>query len=173
MAYYSSTNIPEFAGVYVTIAADQLGTVAANNIIAMYNPANSAVAHVALLLAVGAYSIGASGTSVSFVGKRITAVSGGTKFTNANIDRFDTTMPDPTSSVYIGNPTVTLDRFNTNFVIEPPLSNGAGNALVKSLSTVPGASFVLYPGQGLVFGTASGNTNQVWNIEYVWGEVAL
>lgn len=173
MPFVPSTGTPEFLGVYVTIASDQLGTVAANNIIAIMNPANSGRLHVALFLSVGTYAQGVSGTADSLLGHRITAASGGTQYTNANIDRFGTTMPDPVTQVFIGNPTVTLDRFNSNYVNEPPFSTGAGGGLVKSVATVPGASFSLQPGQGLVFGTAAGNTNQLWNVEYIWGEIKL
>lgn len=173
MAQYNSNAIPEFQGVYVLALRDIAGTVAANNLIAMFNPIGSGVVHVALLLDVGSYSIGASSTPNSFNGHRITAASGGTQVSGSVIDRFDTTMPDPKTNMFSGNPTVTLDKYRSNYVTEPPFSVGAGGGLTQSNNTVPGASFVLYEGQGLAFGTTAGNTNQVWNVEYIWGEVAL
>lgn len=168
-----ATNTPEFLGVYVTIAPDVAGLTTQNNVITMFNPTGSGRLHIALSLSVSAYAIGASGTATSFTGRRISAFTGGTVATQANIDRFITTMPDPVSQIVTANPTVTLSGSNANYVTPPPITVGTGGNISSTVVNPSSASFVLFPGQGLSFGTSAGNINQVWSIEYIWGEVKI
>jgi hypothetical protein len=154
--------------IYLYTLVDVPGVVAANNFLAVFNPANSGKVHVALQLIVASYSGGVTATANSLISKRITASSGGTLVSASTVARFRTDWDDPASAVRIDNPTVTTSGLGLA-VVSPVVSAGVGQSSAQ-ISPPPGASFVMTPGQGLVFYTAGGDVDQVWNITYLWTE---
>jgi hypothetical protein len=164
-----TASLPEFKGFYVGAITDVPGVVAANNFMCFFVPATATIAHVSFEVIVQPYSVGMSSTPNSMVVQRVTSCSGGTLQAASTTGRFLTTMPDPQSQIFTNNPTCTVTGPNLA-AFPPPISNGVGSGSTSSQTVVPGASFTMLPGQGLLFRTAAGNTNQMWNIEYVWGE---
>ena len=158
--------------VYQHALADIPGTVAANNFLTVYNPVGSGRVQAALQLNVSAYSVGATSVAASLLVYRITsAPTGGTLVNAEDVVRFNTLHPDPVSIVQIGNPSASPVG-NILVGIPPIISVGTGQSANASFAPPGGASFLSLPGQGLLFRAASGDTDQRWNIDYVWGEVA-
>lgn len=136
-------------------------------------PSTSPKFGVALLVNVQNYAIGVSNTPNSMTIRGITAASGGSLIAANTIPRFVDTDEDPVMQVRISNPTV-INNSRIPFVgYPPPFSTGAGAGSSVSQQSPSGASFIIPPGSGLAFQTAAGNTNQVWNMEFVWTEVYL
>lgn len=150
--------LPPGAVAYVFNTIDQPGVVAANNFVSIFNPVGSI------------RTIGASNASNSLGVYRVTAASGGSLTAAANILKFDTASANSIAEVRTGNPTVTLLNSTPAYSAAPP--QGAGQ-----INTVPAQSFVpsgllalCHPGEGIVFQTAAGNTNQMWGIGVAWYE---
>lgn len=148
---------------------DTPGVVTANTFFAVYNPPTSGHIHVAFQASVAEYAVGSSGTANSMLVQRFTSYTGGTLVTPSTVGRFLTTMPNPTTQVIIGGPVLSgVGIALTGF--PPPFSTGTGVTSSSGRVPVTGASFTMLPGQGLAFSTAGGDTNQRWNIQYVWAE---
>jgi hypothetical protein len=166
---------PLFAA-YSYAMIDVPGVIAANNFLSIFNPANSGKVHIPLEIGMTSYSIAMVQVPNSLAAYRTTAASGGSLVAAANILKFQTTMVDAASQVRIGNPTVTT-LSSTPLVFKSPVVAGAGGgnngtvtveALVRNRLGV-----ALLPGEGIVFATAVGLVNELWNIGYAWGELLL
>lgn len=156
--------------IYQHALADVPGLVGVNNLLAVYNPVGSGRVQIALQLNVSSYSIGATAVAVSLLAYRITAApTGGTLIDAANVTRFNTLHPDPVSVVRVGNPTATPVG-NLLVGVPPIISVGTGQSASATFAPPGGASFLSLPGQGLLFRVESGDIDQRWNIDYVWGE---
>lgn len=157
--------------IYLAEIHDAPGVVAANNFLSVFNPAASGVTVVGLGAVVGAYANAATTSTNSMVVSRITAASAGTLIAAASIPRYDTTLSNPTTEVRTGNPTVTTSGLPL-IGFTPPIAAGAGVSGIAS-PAITGASFVMHPGQGLLFATAAGDVNQRWNIQFTWAEFPI
>lgn len=167
-----SGNIPNylpFGAVYNYTIIDTPGVVATNNFLSVFNPTTSLKTLALLSLAIESYSIGSSGTANSMAGYRTSAASGGTLDTV--ITKYDTREPTSQVEVRVDNPTVTLTTGLPVAPVGPPLSNGAGGAVTAAFTPASSAALaVAHPGEGIVFRTLAGNTNQMWNITVTWLE---
>lgn len=158
--------------VYVYSLIDTPGVVAANNYVSIFVPSTSNRLATLVLSNTVNYAIGSSSTAQSMNIQRCSAASGGTLIAASNIDRFLSTDEDPAAQIRIGNPTTTLVQ-QPLVGYPPPFATGAGGGASSVQTSPPGASFNLLPGEGLVWYTNSGNTNQVWNIQFAWVETYL
>jgi hypothetical protein len=171
--YQASFSAPPARGIYVVTLMDVPGALLSNNFLSVMNPKGSGIRHETIDARLGSYSIGASMTGTSMGAYRITSHSGGSLYDKTTVERADTGMLDPISEVRSGNPTVV--RLNNTPVLfkAPVLSTGAGNTTAADVSTPPGLSVLAHEGEGFVANTAAGNTNQMWNLTYIWAEYQL
>lgn len=158
--------------IYIFSTIDQPGVVAANNFLTLFNPVNSGKLIIPLVISCENYTIGASSTATSMTVGRISSATGGTLVAASTIPRFKTTDDNCSAEVRTGNPTVTNVRAS-GIGYSPPLSTGAGIGAVITQTELSGVQFILQPGEGLVWSTAAGNTNQVWTLRATWQEVYL
>lgn len=168
VATYSGID-PSINGVYFHSIADVVGVTTANNYYSLFNPSSSTTNLTVQGVTIDAFNTGTVTSQPSMYVYRISsAPTGGTQITAPNINRFFTGFPDPQGQVFVSNPTVTTTG-NALIAFAPPLGSGAGNA--EGASPTPGASFLLLPGQGVVWQQpAGGNANTRWNIQMIWSE---
>lgn len=160
---------PAGAKFYTHALADVAGVVAANNYLSLFNPSGSGKTMVLYQLIVAPYATGATTATASLNAFRTTAASGGTLVAASTVNRFVTADPDPVVEVRTGNPAATT--VGATLIGTPPaVTAAAGGASATVAATPSGASFVIVPGQGVVFRTALGNVNQLWNINITWAE---
>lgn len=172
VATFATAN-PTLSGVYAFSLADQVGVVAANNYISLFNPSGSGRLAIIAGFFISSYSVGQATATEPLRGWRISAASAGTLATNStDVVKFNKLSRDTNMELRSANPTVTLEApfFNS----PPPIGTGAGTAFVHSVEAPPGAgSFLCAPGQGVVVRTASGDVDQHFNMTIAWGEVNL
>lgn len=156
-------------GTYAYTVVDAAGVVAANNFVSLFNPVGSGKNIVLLGGSISSYVASAGSTvKASMQALRVTAASIGTLQAVSTISKFSSTYANPVAEVRTGNPTVTL---GANFLSAPPPINPNTNSNVYEISPPPGVGpFLLVPGEGIVVRTTSGDTDQNWNINIVWGE---
>lgn len=162
--------LPPNAQGYQYAIADAPGVAAANNFLSVFNPAGSVKTIAWLAAFFSSYSTGSSSTPNSMIIYRTTAATGGTLVAAGNVGKFVTSQPNSVAQVRIGNPTVTLLNSQVVFSCSPPLGSGVSATAPASASPPGGAIAVSLPGEGLVFSTAAGNTNQMWGLEFDWAE---
>lgn len=146
------------------------GVATANNFLSVFNPVGSGKTLVFYQAIISGYAGAAATSANSLQIFRTTAASGGSLVAAANVNRFVTTDPNPVAEVRTDNPSTT----NSGSVIlgfAPPITTGSGGSATAQSSIPPGAGFVCLPGQGVVYGTAAGDTDQLWNINVLWAEV--
>lgn len=160
---------PESYQFYIHTIYDVPGVVAPNNFLSVFNPSGSGKNVIFYQAEIASYSNGATAVGVSMTATRITAASGGTLVAASNVARFATAWANPVAEVRTGNPTVTTSGLTLNAWV-PPLSTGVGAGSTAYTTPPPGAGFVCTPGQGIVFNTQSGDTDQAWKINVVWAE---
>lgn len=149
---------------------DVPGVVATNNFVSILNPANSTRVMAFVNLIANAYATTTSQTAASMGIYKATNVSGGT-VDSTNIARFNTQLTTSVAEVRIGNPTLTRNKLV--LYIPPPISSGTGVTTSTSELVTPVSvtnTLLLYPGEALCATTLSGNTNQVWNLNFAWVE---
>lgn len=157
--------------IYFHTIRDAAGVVAANNFLSVFNPLGSGKSLVFLQAEIVVYAIGGTGGTESLVATRITSASGGSLVLASQVNRFLTGHPNPVAQVRTGNPSVTVDAA---FPIDlnawaPPQTTGQGGNIAFT-TQAPGDGFICVPGQGIVFSTASGDTDQRWKINTIWAE---
>lgn len=163
--------LPPGAFAYQYCIIDAPGVVAANNFFSVMNPAGNTKNIALLAVSISSYATGSSSAAASMTAYRTTAASGGTLVLAANITKYSTAEPNATAVVRTGNPSVTLLTGSIPLLtIPPPFSTGAGNNNTGFSTPAGGALALAAPGEGLVFSTASGNTNQMWGIQLGWAE---
>lgn len=160
---------PENYQFYFYSLIDAPGVVAANNFLSIFNPIGSGKTISFFSVAPDSYASGASSTASSLVVDRITAASGGTLITAANINKLITIEPNSIAQVRTGNPTVTKVGSQL-YSWPPPLATGIGATSSAYSSVPPGQGFFCLPGEGINFSTPAGNVNQVWSIKVTWAE---
>jgi len=160
--------LPSGAISYHFAIIDAPDVVAANNFISLFNPAASGKNYVFLEAHIGTYAVSNTTNASSMAMYRVSAASGGTLATA--IARYDTSKIVSTAEIRTGNPTVTRTTGVPAMPITPAVATGAGGNASTTLQVTPGTNYLLRPGEGRVFGTASGDTNQRWNIDLIWAE---
>lgn len=157
--------------VYIACINDVPGVAAANTYLSAFNPPGSGRVHIAIQSFVSTYSAGNTAVASSLLNFRTTSATGGTLLPANRIGKFRTDWPDPVSQIRVNNPTVTiLTGDAVLFPFPPVISVGTGENSA-SVGNPPGASFVMAPGEGLIYRSLAGDVDQVWNITYVWTEV--
>lgn len=159
---------PSYLGVYLWAVHDVAATVAAQNFLSLFNPSGSGKNLVVLGVTVTDYSVNSVTGATSMEVWRTTAASAGTQVTAPNINRFATAFSDPSAEVRVGNPTVTLSGQDALVGFAPSLGNGAQSP--NTAAPTPGASFVIAPGQGVVFRQSAGDIDERWNVQIIWAE---
>jgi hypothetical protein len=154
--------------VYFYALVDEAGAVAEKRFLSVFNPSSSVRVSIALGFIAQSFAVNSSTSPVSLTVYRTTAASGGTLVTASDVPRFNPLHPDPKVEVRINNPTVTTTGPKL-LGVSPVVSTGGG-AQGETVAPTPGASFIMYPGMGLVFMTPSGDTDQIWNMQYIWAE---
>lgn len=141
---------------------------ASNQFLSVFNPAGSGRVCIALGFSCESYALSPSTSPEPLQVFRTTGASGGTLIAASSVNRFDPAHPNPVSVVRVGGPAVTTTGLSM-LGISPVVSTGTG-ANGQTVAPTPGASFVMYPGTGITFGTADGDADQIWNMQFVWGE---
>lgn len=162
--------LPSGATTYHYSIIDAPGVVAANNFISLFNPVDSGKNYMLLAIHVNNYATGASGSTASLAKYRISSATGGTLVASNKISRYDTLSILSTAQVRTGNPTVTTTTGTPGTPIAPPISTGAGTNVETIIHTPAGTMYLIHPGEGVAFSTASGNVNQIWDIHLIWCE---
>ena len=144
------------------------GVVAANNFLSVFNPLGSGKNVYAILSNVSRYSISGATSPNSMSIFRITAASAGTLQAASTIAKGNTSQANTIVEVRTGNPTVTLGAELVSY--GPPIAtNSAPNS--DQVAGNPVIPFILAPGEGLVYRTAAGDTDQLWNLSQYWAEI--
>lgn len=162
---------PQIDGVYSMSIANVPGTVASNNFMTLFNPVGSG--KTVLISSAFISTVAAAGTSATQpmrIHRINTAPTGGVLAVPADIFKYDSNNPNPTSVVRTGNPTVALLAPGSN--TPPPVTTGAGGGqFVHEINPPSGTIVVLAPGEGIAINNSAGDTAQRWNISLVWAEV--
>jgi len=167
---YPVTN-PVFRGGYAYSRAQTPGVVAANNFVALYNPVGSGRTLVLAGVFLSSVIVADVAATVDPLrGWLATAISGGTLEATSTIAKVRSTMPNPAGQIFINNPTATLGAawFNS-----PPLlgaSKGSSPFIHQVPASVAGGPITLFPGEGTVIRSESGDLDQRWNISIAWSE---
>ena len=161
--------LPAGAKVYQVALVDEPNTAGAKNFLSHFNPVSSGKVHAPLGFVMDSHCVAATNVNDSMTIFRTTAASGGTQYAANTITKFDLSAPDTTAEIRVSNPTVTTTG-RVLIGIGPAIYPGGGGTQ-PSFVTPAGGAFPLIPaGTGIVFGTATGDTDQRWNIQYTWME---
>ena len=149
------------------------GVAAANVFFALTNPSASGRAILTLAFIAQSSATGSVTDAAAIRMRRATAVSGGTLLSNATaVAKFITTAPDSVVEVRTSNPTVTLGTTILSVQSIESIGTGSSSSAVFQTPTGgPGA--ILLPGESLVLRTASGDTDQRWNLNLLWSEAGI
>ncbi len=167
---YVTSGIPAGTQLYTTQIVDAPGVVAANNFLSIFNPLGSGKVFTFYQFVAFPYAGGATSATASMAVFRTTAASGGTLRPAADVGKFVTSQTNSVSEVRTGNPTTT--NANVPILSVPPAitAAAAGVSAVASITPPTGASFICLPGEGVVARTAAGDTDQFWDLGFVWSE---
>jgi len=163
-------SLPEGALLYTTLVSEVAGTVAAQNLLSVFNPSGSGKTMVFYQFVAYPYA-GAAATATNSVNVfRTTAASGGSLRAAADINKFITTQPNSIAEVRTGNPTTT--NGNVPIISIPPALTSAGSGISGTNTLVPptGAAFVCLPGEGVVVRVAAGDVDQLFDLGFTWSE---
>lgn len=162
---------PNIIDGYAYTIHDVPGVVAARNFVSLFNPTGSGVFAQIRTVIVNSYPIGLSETYNSMLVQRVSAASGGTLVPATDILHQYTSSTPTSMEVRHSGPTVTLTGLPV-LAFPPPIASavpGSGTRAGSFVSAV-GLGPVLQPGEGGVFYTLAGNTNQRWSITVTWAE---
>lgn len=163
---------PTFTGGYVFSQEDIPGVLAANNYLALTNPAGSGKTILVAGVFISSFIIAdIATTSVSMRGYFATNVSGGTQHPQSDIGKVRSTMPTPVGVIRDTNPTATLGAawFNS-----PPVlgASKTSSPFVHQIpATIAAGSITLLPGESTVIRQESGDVDARWNISIAWSEI--
>jgi len=147
------------------------GVLAANNFISIFNPSASGKTLVFYQATVDAYATGAATVTTNMKVFRTTAASAGTLIAASTVNRFNTADANPVAEVRVGNPTTTNVGTALIGFIPAITTVGAGTGPTGNATVPSGAGFVCRPGEGIVYNTAAGDVDQLWNINVTWAEL--
>lgn len=164
---------PSVTGLYVFSIADVPGVAAANTYISLMNPIGSGKTISFGGTFVSSTTAGGTTVTSPMRGIRITAASGGTLASATDIAKFVTADPNSVAQVRSGAAVSVTPVGNTFFFNSPPaISATVGSTAVHAVVNPPGSgAFLLVPGEGVAIQTASGDTDQRWNLSIAWGEI--
>jgi hypothetical protein len=155
---------------YTFSVIEGVGTAASNNYLSLLNPVGSGKTINVDRIVIVPWASGATTTTRSMTITRISAASGGTAVTAANIPKFSTSQPNSIADVRTGNPTVTTVGIPTLGFPPAVTTTGAGASGMTTIIPPSGSAFQLQPGEGIVFNVAVGTTGQLWNLNLAWSE---
>ncbi len=160
---------PSYTGTYTFNTADMAGVVAANVFLSLFNPLLSGKTMVLLGGSVSSYlDSGASTTRISLRGLLITSATLGTLQSSTAIAKRISSYANPVAEVRLGNPTVTSGA--AWFSVPPPAQPATNNYIYRVVPPGGAGPLTFAPGEGICFSTSTGDTDQNWNINLVWGE---
>lgn len=164
--------VKRFPG-YVYSRAQNVGVVAAHNHLTLVNPAGSDLLVILGGVFISQTTIGAVSGAPPMRGHFCSDVSGGTAVNVADIGKTKSTLDDPVAEVRVNG--VTVSTLGAAWFNSPSLeTTGASSpAFVHQIPTaLPGSDAItLFPGEGTVFRTEAGDTDQRWNMSVGWVEV--
>jgi hypothetical protein len=164
----TSAAVPAGAAINVFSAAQQAGVVAANNFFTLFNPVASGKTFSLVGIFISCAATGASAATDPMRGSRITAApTGGTVQATSTVNKFSSAAPTTVADIRLGNPTATATTF---FFNSPAENTGTATTPVHQITTEGPLPFLLLPGEGILFSTATGTTSQRWNFSVVWVE---
>lgn len=168
--YTTAAPNPAIAGTYVFSAGNIAGIAAANNFMSLFNPLGSGKTLFFGAAYVSSNAVAGSTNAEPMNGFRITAASAGTLQAASAIGKFQSSMPTPSAEIRTGNPTVTTDA--QLFNVPAPVGNQI--TVPAYAVTVPAVAppFILAEGEGIVLRALGGDTDQRWNLSFVWSETA-
>lgn len=158
---------------YVFSEDEVPGVVAAHNHLVLTNPVGSGRLIIVGGVFISQTTAGAVAGVAPMRGYLASGVSGGTLQDVTAIAKARSTLPDPVGQVRVDGVTATLGAawFNS----PPLLSTGAaGQPFVHSVpAAIPGGDPIqLRPGESTALRTASGDTDQRWNLSIAWMEAS-
>ena len=161
---------PPGVQLYTTLASEVAGTVAANNLLSVFNPVGSGKTFIFYQFVAYPYAGGATTTTNSCNVFRTTAASAGTLRAAGDINKFVTTQSNSIAEVRTGNPTTT--NGNVPIISIPPAITSAAAGISGANTLVPptGAAFICLPGEGVVARVAAGDVDQLWDLGFTWSE---
>jgi hypothetical protein len=167
---YVTTGAPAGVQFYTYSLIEAAGVVASNNFLSLFNPIGSGKTVLVDRLVVAPWATAATAATRSMTTQRITAASAGTLVAAANIPKFSTTFTNSVLEIRTTNPTVTTTGIPV--LGFPPAITSAGSGVSASGVVLPpqGTELQLLPGEGIVFNTAAGDVDQLWNINLAWEE---
>lgn len=160
---------PDVKGIYSYCLVDALGVAATTNHMSIGNPVGNTKIVSVVAVFISSYSVGGISGGSSIEMKRSTVATGGTLKTAADISKLSTGYPDPSAVIRTGNVSTVLGA--THLAASPPPANHTANAAQIFLAQNPSQASHLLPGDAFTFYTASGDTNQRWNLVVAWAEV--
>jgi hypothetical protein len=167
---FAGTN-PAFRGGYVFSQAEHLGTLLAENHLALTNPTGSGRVVLVAGVFISQTTLGAITSASPMRGWLATAVSGGTLQAASSIGKVRSTMPNPVGEIRLGGVAATLGAawFNS----PPILAGGATTApfVHQVPASIPAGSITLLPGESTVLRTETGDPDQEWNLSIAWSEI--
>jgi hypothetical protein len=150
------------------------GTATANYVyVAFFNPSGSGRTALIKRIAIEAYANG-TGNYVNLTLRRITAASGGTLISGANIPKKNSDSADSVIEIRYAGPTVTFAGTANSRILNQPMPGAAGHFYsVRDITFGPNdEKLVIQPGEGVaVYQEAAGTTAQIIRVYFEWEEV--
>ncbi len=162
---------PAFTGGYVFSDHEIAGVVAANNFMALTNPAGSGKVILIAGVFISSITVGSVSAVAPLRGYLATGVSGGTLEPTNAIGKIRSTMPTPVGEIRTDNPTATLGAAWFNSPALQGTGSSTSNFIHQVPATIPAGSLTLLPGESTVLRTDSGDTDTRWNISIAWSEL--
>jgi hypothetical protein len=150
------------------------GTATANYVyVAFFNPSGSGRTALIKRIAIRAYANG-TGNYVNLTLRRITAASGGTLISGANIPKKNSDSADSVIQIRYAGPTVNFAGTTNSRILGQPMPGAAGHFYsVRDITFGPNdEKLVIQPGEGVaVYQEAAGTTAQIIRVYFEWEEV--
>lgn len=158
------------SNAYGFTLVDAPGVVTANNFLSVFNPLGSGKNLYLIQSVVSRYSIAGASSPNSLQILRITAASAGTLQAASTIYKGNTANANTVAEVRTGNPTVTTAALAVAY--GPPTGT---NSTPRSDQIIGSTALpnTLAPGEGIVYRTAAGDVDQIWNISQYWVEASI
>jgi hypothetical protein len=150
------------------------GTATANYVyVAFFNPSGSGKTALIKRIAIRADANG-TGNYVNLTLRRITAASGGTLISGADIPKKNSDSADSVIQIRYAGPTVNFAGTTNSRILGQPMPGAAGHFYsVRDITFGPNdEKLVIQPGEGVaVYQEAAGTTAQIIRVYFEWEEV--
>jgi len=150
------------------------GTATANYVyVAFFNPSGSGRTALIKRIVIRADAVAAA-NYVNLTLRRITAASGGTLISGANIPKKNSDSADSVIQIRYAGPTVTFAGTANSRILGQPMPGAAGHFYsVRDITFGPNdEKLVIQPGEGVaVYQEAAGTTAQIIRVYFEWEEV--